>query len=579
MKLLIHILITFMALLVVGCQNESEETRLIDRAEWFFLAYPDSTISMLDSIPLPEKMSPQQVARWCMLYARAADKIEADMPYTNQLEIALKYYQKKELREEEAEIGLYLGRSYAEDKGYEKAMLAYSDALEVALAVKNYNRAGYIYSYMGDLYELDNRFILAAGKYKESSSCFLLANNLKSYVRAYVNEGRSYMAVDSNYLALTALKQAEVAMDSLNVEEVRGYVYNGLGNIYTILKKYDLARKCILKSIESDPDEIASNYLSLVDIEKNCGNLDQAEHYLQIASNIQTDNEFVPITIAYCNYKISKDRGDFSNALTFYEQYEAVADSFLKISKSIDIYDAEQKYEHIKLHNENIGLLLKNQKNYIFILALLFVCAMLVIIYLITLRKKNRSVWDKQQEINRLNQYIYQLYVELQGKKDELNILQNTIQESERLDNLQSPSEEKLVAYEKVREEVECLRSQLISVRETRILQSSLAKKINVLSQTVLPNVSQTLIPDKMWTDIEYLMMEVYPDVLKILSNAGLSSSEMHLCFLSLFKLDTRAISILLNIIPTSVDRSRLRVRKKLQWEGKQELYESLVRI
>ena len=44
-------------------------------------------------------------------------------------------------------------------------------------------------------------------------------------------------------------------------------------------------------------------------------------------------------------------------------------------------------------------------------------------------------------------------------------------------------------------------------------------------------------------------------------------------------KLDSTAISILLNIIPTSVDRTRLRVRKKLNWEGKQGLYESLVNI
>lgn len=74
-------------------------------------------------------------------------------------------------------------------------------------------------------------------------------------------------------------------------------------------------------------------------------------------------------------------------------------------------------------------------------------------------------------------------------------------------------------------------------------------------------------------------MMEVYPSVIKVLKDAGLSPSEMHLCFLTLFKLDSTAISILLNIIPTSVDRTRLRVRKKLNWEGKQGLYESLVNI
>ena len=238
MKSFIYILLTSLTFLVVGCQNESEEIRLINQAERLFDAYPDSVITTLDSIPLPEEMSPRLIARWCMLYARAADKIEDEMPYTNQLEIALKYYQKKKMREEEAEIGLYLGRSYVEDKEYEKAMRAYSDALEVALAIKNYNRAGYICSYMGDLYELDDRYVLAAKKYKESGRYFRLAGNMKSYVRSFVNEGRSYMDVDSNYLALTILKRAEVIIDSLRVDEVRNYVYNGLGNIFNVLEKY-----------------------------------------------------------------------------------------------------------------------------------------------------------------------------------------------------------------------------------------------------------------------------------------------------------------------------------------------------
>ena len=252
MKSFIYILLTSLTFLVVGCQNESEEIRLINQAERLFDAYPDSVITTLDSIPLPEEMSPRLIARWCMLYARAADKIEDEMPYTNQLEIALKYYQKKKMREEEAEIGLYLGRSYVEDKEYEKAMRAYSDALEVALAIKNYNRAGYICSYMGDLYELDDRYVLAAKKYKESGRYFRLAGNMKSYVRSFVNEGRSYMDVDSNYLALTILKRAEVIIDSLRVDEVRNYVYNGLGNIFNVLEKYDLAEKYLLKSIKED---------------------------------------------------------------------------------------------------------------------------------------------------------------------------------------------------------------------------------------------------------------------------------------------------------------------------------------
>ncbi|KDS65288.1 tetratricopeptide repeat protein [Parabacteroides distasonis] len=568
MKSFIYILLTSLTFLVVGCQNESEEIRLINQAERLFDAYPDSVITTLDSIPLLEEMSPRLIARWCMLYARAADKIEDEMPYTNQLEIALKYYQKKKMREEEAEIGLYLGRSYVEDKEYEKAMRAYSDALEVALAIKDYNRAGYICSYMGDLYEVDLRYILAAEKYKESGKYFHLANNTTSYVRAFVNEAHSYSIADSSYLALASLKQAEMVMDSLNVEEVRSYVYNGLSNIYNNLGDYDLAEYYILRCIELDPEEIASDYLVLTDISLKCMDMEKAEYYLKKA-NIFTNNELVLPTIVYYNYKIKKEQGDFEIALSFHEQYVAIEDSLINVGKSVDIYDADQKYERLKLHNENIELVLKNQKSYLFILLLLFAIALLVIFYLMTLRRKNRSLLKQQEEINDLNQNIYHLPIELREKEEQLKLQENSLH----------LAKEELVSYENIKKEVEDLRHRLINLREIKILNSSLAQKIKRMSQTVWSKASQAVIDEKMWIDIEVLMVEVYPDIVKALRDADLSFSEMHLCFLTLFKLDTKAMSTLLNIIPTSVDKTRLRVRKKLHWEGKQDFYESLIHI
>lgn len=568
MKSFIYILLTSLTFLVVGCLNESEEIRLINQAERLFDAYPDSVITTLDSIPLPEEMSPRLIARWCMLYARAADKIEDEMPYTNQLEIALKYYQKKKMREEEAEIGLYLGRSYVEDKEYEKAMRAYSDALKVALAIKDYNRAGYICSYMGDLYEVDLRYILAAEKYKESGKYFHLANNTTSYVRAFVNEAHSYSIADSSYLALASLKQAEMVMDSLNVEEVRSYVYNGLSNIYNNLGDYDLAEYYILRCIELDPEEIASDYLVLTDISLKCMDMEKAEYYLKKA-NIFTNNELVLPTIVYYNYKIKKEQGDFEIALSFHEQYVAIEDSLINVGKSVDIYDADQKYERLKLHNENIELVLKNQKSYLFILLLLFAIALLVIFYLMTLRRKNRSLLKQQEEINDLNQNIYHLSIELREKEEQLKLQENSLH----------LAKEELVSYENIKKEVEDLRHRLINLREIKILNSSLAQKIKRMSQTVWSKASQAVIDEKMWIDIEVLMVEVYPDIVKALRDADLSFSEMHLCFLTLFKLDTKAMSTLLNIIPTSVDKTRLRVRKKLHWEGKQDFYESLIHI
>ena len=332
---------------------------------------------------------------------------------------------------------------------------------------------------------------------------------------------------------------------------------------------YDLAEYYILRCIELDLEDVASDYLVLVDIEEKRGNIEKAEQYLRKASEVSTDNELVLITITYYNYVMNKKQDNLKNALNFYEKYVATEDSLINVSKSVDIYDAEQKYERLKLHNKNVELVLENQKIYLFILLLLFAIALLVIFYLMTLRRKNRSLLKQQEEINDLNQNIYHLSIELREKEEQLKLQENSLH----------LAKEELVSYESTKKEVEDLRYRLINLREIKIQNSSLTQKIKRMSQTVWSKASQAVIDEKMWIDIEVLMVEVYPDIVKALRDADLSFSEMHLCLLTLFKLDTKAMSTLLNIIPTSVDKTRLRVRKKLHWEGKQDFYESLIHI
>ena len=92
-------------------------------------------------------------------------------------------------------------------------------------------------------------------------------------------------------------------------------------------------------------------------------------------------------------------------------------------------------------------------------------------------------------------------------------------------------AKEELVSYESTKKEVEDLRYRLINLREIKIQNSSLTQKIKRMSQTVWSKASQAVIDEKMWIDIEVLMVEIYPDIVKALRDADLSFSEMHLCF------------------------------------------------
>ena len=125
----------------------------------------------------------------------------------------------------------------------------------------------------------------------------------------------------------------------------------------------------------------------------------------------------------------------------------------------------------------------------------------------------------QQEEINDLNQNIYHLSIELREKEEQLKLQENSLH----------LAKEELVSYESTKKEVEDLRYRLINLREIKIQNSSLTQKIKRMSQTVWSKASQAVIDEKMWIDIEVLMVEVYPDIVKALRDADLSFSEMHI--------------------------------------------------
>ena len=149
----------------IGCRDESDAIYLIDRAESLLKSDPDSSHILLDSIAVPDNLSDKLLARWCMLSGKVADTLYTDLPYVQQLLRAQAYYKSHGTKQEQAKIGLYLGRSYVEDKENEKAMKVYLQALDIALRSEDYNQAGYICSYMGDLYDFEGNYLLGKDKY------------------------------------------------------------------------------------------------------------------------------------------------------------------------------------------------------------------------------------------------------------------------------------------------------------------------------------------------------------------------------------------------------------------------------
>lgn len=176
----------FILLFVVffSCRNNQTTHHLLDQAESFVETQPDSAQVLLDSIQTPDKLNDKLFARWCFLQSKTADKLHKDMPYVEQLSRALQWYTKHGTTKQQAWTGLYLGRSYAEDKLFIPATNAYSEALEIALNGHIYNVAGYICSYMGDLYTYTGQRSEERRKFEEAADYFKKAGNIRSYAFA-----------------------------------------------------------------------------------------------------------------------------------------------------------------------------------------------------------------------------------------------------------------------------------------------------------------------------------------------------------------------------------------------------------
>lgn len=567
--------------LLPGCRKyESKESILLDKAEELIKLHPDSTILLLDSIEYPEGLNDRLLAKWCLLYGIAVDKAkEGDVPSVYQLSRALKYYEKHSDLSKSAKIGLYLGRSYVNDKEYEKAMETYDAALNIAIEVKNYNIAGYILSYMGDLYEINGNFLFAVNKYEDSSKYFKLANNDRSYIFGLVNTANEYLLCDSIDKSLSILYKAENEAIILNDKEILSCVYNGLGITYCLIHKYKKAEYYYLKSIESYSIDSTPNYVGLAEVYSALKDWDKAEMYLD-KSKTETKNKYTAIGITENYYLLEKAKRNYSKALEYLEKYSYSADSISKIENNTNVLATEKKYNYMKLHNENMQLKINRQIYYIIASILLLCIFTIAIIHLLRIRKKNIHILNQQVAINEQNRKIYALSVELNQKKDILYHQKNQLEENSKFNQLKSDISEEEKRYMKLKKDVEVVNNKLIACREERILLSPIGTKLYRWSEKVQSNISSPLISSIQWKNIENLVKDVYPIVYKELIERYFTQVEKRFCYLCLFKLDTRQISILLNINPESVNKQRFRSRQKFDLVGTNEdLYVYLVNL
>lgn len=555
---LITILSTF---LLVGCsKQQSTLDKKLDEAENIIEVNPDSASSILENIASPEQLDDKTFARWCMLSGKVTDEIFNTLLPSYQFERANTWYSSYGKSNEQVQILIYLGRSYANDGDYDKAMSIYTNALEIGEKNKLYNLVGYTYSYMGDLYTAKAMRTEAIKKYEMAANNFKKENNTDSYVCALRDMGREYACTDSISRGLEILIMADSIAETSEDKDVKASIENTLGNIYVMQNKYDKAKKFFYKALEGRNK--MPNYMALIDLYIASDSINQAKGFLQ---KIPQDDPTYTYSIKYLYYQIYKSEKKYEQALAYLEECTDLVDSIVYADNQSKILNIESKYNHLKISKEVDNLKMK-QQSYIIVSVICIAALLLMIIgYLLYRKQAKEKILKQQKELDKMKLNLYTLSLELEKKRSLLNTFK-----------------EKDENYDKMQKEINHLFTNYRKLQNKILVDSPLYKELVSLTNKNMPRITAPLISKDQWKLIVNEITSIYPNLYNYLFSLcpTLSDEDFQYCCFYLYGFDTNAEAKLLNIATGSVRRKHNRLKEKLNitLPSNSTLYEYLMK-
>lgn len=563
MKQLLHLpLFLLFCLLATRCADEADTRRLamLDAAERLLPTDADSAGLLLAGIPHPDELGNRDFARWCMLCGHSTNYTHADTLSIHQWKRAQKWIDKHGSPEERAQVGLFLGRAYAEDEEWDLAMQTYAEALHYAKEHEAYNVAGYICTYMADLYrkyDVPEKVIM---KYAEAASAFKKAKNLKSQAYAMKNLATQYAFVDSFSHAKSIMKQVDSIAGLLNNQRLNYNIANAYANIYDLQKHYDFAEEYYKKAISLDIDKGVNDSVGLAYVYMASGKYDSAKELI----DKMFPNDSMDFVLNHLYADFYKAKEDYQKAFHFKEVCLDILDSMFIHQSKTQVLEIEKKYNHLKIQEENGRLKNARQRSFIYlIICISFLTIGSIVFYFYRKHAKMQLHWQ-EEKLNSLDKERSEIATQLSEAQHSLKMMKENQEENLRL------QQKILFLSEKHKE-----------LQKQRLENASIYKKLSSLSAKLQPNNNKPLLTDKLWSTLIAELDKIYPNFRSSLYEQcpGLSEEEWRYCCLHILGFDGNSEAVLLGIIPSSIWMKRSRIKQKLgsNFPKEQTLYHILV--
>ena len=352
-SLLVSVGSILMSVSLSSCSS-SVKSPLLLSADSLMEIYPDSALSILESISSPQKLPRADRALYALLLTQARHKNYIALGDDSLIKTAVEYYGDKKKSVRAAKAHYYLGATYWDMKCISFAVEEYLAAIRLMPVEDEF--LAMIYDNLAECYEEDRLYNVAIENYRAAYHILKGKNEqiypMRGIARVFLLQNEKDSAL---YYYQQALDCALVDQDSSLI----GALYHDLAMVYNEKKDYVQADKFVSKAILLQGQDAINTCLSKAQIMLNLNKLDSASYFF--SKNMDQLDIYGKAVCYDGMYQIAKKKGEWKTATENVDAYKILYDSMQIMTDNEELnrlMDKHQLEEHKRLLSEHTRTLI-----------------------------------------------------------------------------------------------------------------------------------------------------------------------------------------------------------------------------
>lgn len=405
------LLIPFLA---ISCHKDADALNTtFSKVEKLMEVCPDSAMSLLRTIPEPEKLWGEAQAKYALLMTQAMDKNYMKFSSDSLISLALNYYTRTQNPPVVyAKALFYHGRVMLELDREEDALKSFLAAKEIFDKNHEYKMLALIAEETGMINRKQELYDDALKSFREALTLYTQLEDSLSIISANQNIARVYL-FDSKWdsCSLYYNNALEIAVKKDYLSEIS--ILHELGILYRSMNELTKAERYFLAAYEKESDEEKKymESLSLGYLYMQMGQIENARKYLKMSA--QSSKAYTKIDAYDCLYFLEKDIDNYKEAIVYHELADSITNAMSELNSRELIATLQKKYENEKLLNENLQMKVR-YTNFVLYGTIAFLVVVVCMCYYYYKNKHNKrriaeiecQIRDNEEEIKRYQQEI-----------------------------------------------------------------------------------------------------------------------------------------------------------------------------